>query len=1016
MRKSLAQKSDVKPKRIFAAMLAFAQLLLLLPTSLPVNVMAAGSVEYKRINPEVSIYNAQTGIDEKLYEREINASSKFNAATKSSLFNLPFEDNLVGRSASFNLDDKDIGKIRRKDNNLQTSASASFHNYKHQHTWRSGLFGINKNTANVTTAGMMSYKYRISGYNYSPNLFINSRDMAKDYERLSTGYSSVFSYESTLKSCNAYFAASLQGTMYDGGNKSCVCPGDASINKPAITYMDPSSPSIVSVTGIDNKILKAGDTVDLEVKFDEPIRFADDSNAHDDLYVNLAISGISSDRYPKAMLEKLDTDTLYFSYTLPSDATNLEQTITGVDFSPLMKECDLSVVFEDESFTLSTSELSNTSNIGYTRATSYITDIAGNGMRESDRLYNVTEAYIDTKAPVFTKINTAVNANNSSVKEMTGSSDTDNSDIYLGIGDSIEYGLTVSEVLDIEEGEYTNLTAETNIIKDGMPVKLTSKTISKIPTDDNAYGLGPSKGNVTYIALDTLTIEESMECTDADGIIRIKSISLSNAVSDLAANKLTVSDEDISALNNVTLYLDIERPQITTTLNQIEDVYSVVPYEDGSGFYFPFEIKDDTSGTNGLQGSFKWNKGDSSVYGSRYYYAVTSSADIPDEWETGTMNLSHKFKQVEGTQYLHIKKYGGDTYEMLGTTLSFTGMDYAGNTYTSSNPVSFKINTVWDNTYPVAALGEVTKQLTDTGGTMTVSVNLTESSALKDAYYLWTDTEDEPAPGDISLVPAGDVSDLTQATVTITENISEGTDFNKYLWFKVSDKNGNEMVYNLGRHRYNLGTIDYSVSTSDDYSYNLYIFYATNDPDGFLLGLHPVPETDNEYYACVNGSQTYELSNWYKVRSDDRRTFEVLEKTDIDNEYLADYLFNNSSSGTYSETFGYRTGDCVFYIISGAKGAYTFDDSGYVLSAGNSSYNVSEESYNIRVLSPFDEGQDFYEGRSLTSQSEIPEMPSYYYYYNRDEMLSTLAGLTFDIDLGVDLMGWNYDGIDFCWG
>ena len=40
-------------------------------------------------------------------------------------------------------------------------------------------------------------------------------------------------------------------------------------------------------------------------------------------------------------------------------------------------------------------------------------------------------------------------------------------------------------------------------------------------------------------------------------------------------------------------------------------------------------------------------------------------------------------------------------------------------------------------------------------------------------------------------------------------------------------------------------------------------------------------------------------------------------------------------------------------------------------------------------------------------------MPNYYYYYNRNEILSTLAGLTFDIDLGVDLMGWNYDGIDF---
>ena len=134
------------------------------------------------------------------------------------------------------------------------------------------------------------------------------------------------------------------------------------------------------------------------------------------------------------MLEKLDIDTLYFSYTVPSDATDLEQTITSVDFSPLMQECGLAVVFEDESFILSTDGLSVSSDIGYTRATSYITDIAGNGMRESDRMYNVTESYIDTKAPALTKISAAVNANNAAIKEMLGSGDTDNSDIYLGAG------------------------------------------------------------------------------------------------------------------------------------------------------------------------------------------------------------------------------------------------------------------------------------------------------------------------------------------------------------------------------------------------------------------------------------------------------------------------------------------------------------------------------------------------------------------------------------------------------
>ena len=89
MSKYLSEKNKVKPKRILATMLAFVQLFLLFPAAGPMGVMAAGgNVEYVRINPEVAIYNAQTGIDEKLYEQEISGSSQFNAATKSSLFGL----------------------------------------------------------------------------------------------------------------------------------------------------------------------------------------------------------------------------------------------------------------------------------------------------------------------------------------------------------------------------------------------------------------------------------------------------------------------------------------------------------------------------------------------------------------------------------------------------------------------------------------------------------------------------------------------------------------------------------------------------------------------------------------------------------------------------------------------------------------------------------------------------------------------------------------------------------------
>ncbi len=1009
MRNTMGKKGRLRPKRILAALLAVVQLILLLPTvSIP--ALAVGNVEYTRLQPEVAIYNAQTGIDEKLYNREISADSKFNAATKRSLFNLSFENNLVNASAQINMDNVDIGQLRMKGSNLQTSISASFHNYKHQHSWKSGLFNLKNNTANVTTAVMLSYRYWVGGTRYNPSLFINSRDMAKDTERLSTGYSTV-AYNSDEVSPKVYFAVSLQGTYYDGGNKSCKCQGDASLTKPVITYMDNNAPSIVSVSGIDNRILKAGDEVKLVVEFDEPIRFADDSAAHDDLYVGLAIEGLSSDNYPKAMLTKLENDTLYFSYTVPTNSEATEKTITSVDFSPLMKECDLKVVFEDESFTLSTKGLSNSSDIGYTKATSYITDIAGNGMRESDRTYNVTESYIDTKAPALSKISATAAPNNADIKEMTGPSEADKSDNYLGVGDSVDFGLSFSEVLKLTEGDYTDLTATTNLTQDGNPVTLTSTSVIKTAAGQGGEGHGPSKGNVTYITLGTLTMEEGMTCTDADGVIRIKSIQFNEAVHDLAENQLSVTDADVSSKNTAKIYLDVVKPEITTTMGQTEDVYSVIPYGDGSGFYVPFTIEDNGSGTNGLDGYFRWRKGTDTYSSTVFEYAVTSSTDEPEEWTRALMNNGYcKFTQVEGTQYLHIKQVDDVTYEVLDTELDFQVMDYAGNESTAT----FAIDALWDNSYPTAELGEVTRELTETGGKLTVQVNLEETTALNEARYLWTDSDQEPAAEDIDQVPAEDILDQTSATITITENVKTGEDFNKYLWVKVSDKNGNEVVYGLGAHRYNLQEIAYSVSKNADYATRLYIYYnAKEGSDGFLLGLHPVPGTTNEYYACTEGGVTHNIDNWYKVSSDDRRNFTVLEKTDTDIEYLKNYLLNDGSE-PYSQTFGYRTGDYQFYIIAGVKGAFAFDENGYVTQAGNDAYKVSEESYTVRAVTPFDEGQDFFPDISITPVSDIPDPTgSSYYYYTSEPMLSTLEGLTYEIDLGEDTTGWNYDIIDF---
>ena len=77
-----------------------------------------------------------------------------------------------------------------------------------------------------------------------------------------------------------------------------------------MSFQDDRAPYLKNIGGnINNGIFKAGDTITIELQYDEPIRFADDKADHGDLYVGLALSAYSSDRYPKAMLRKLEDDT-----------------------------------------------------------------------------------------------------------------------------------------------------------------------------------------------------------------------------------------------------------------------------------------------------------------------------------------------------------------------------------------------------------------------------------------------------------------------------------------------------------------------------------------------------------------------------------------------------------------------------------------------------------------------------------------------------------------------------------
>ena len=75
------------------------------------------------------------------------------------------------------------------------------------------------------------------------------------------------------------------------------------------------------------------------------------------------------------------------------------------------------------------------------------------------------------------------------------------------------------------------------------------------------------------------------------------------------------------------------------------------------------------------------------------------------------------------------------------------------------------------------------------------------------------------------------------------------------------------MLYYLGRQRYNLETIEYFVDNNDDYSQYFDFTVRTNNPDGYLIALLPVPNEPDYYYISfenwIRASYRCDLADWY---------------------------------------------------------------------------------------------------------------------------------------------------------
>lgn len=870
-------RMTMKSKRIWALVIAVS----LLAGMFPAHALAAGpdEVVYERLKPEVSILNRYTGANTKVYESLMSDGSFFNAIDLFTIKTVAeyggllgdqkarYSDVIAGKTLVFEDFDKSvINTLSLTRGNLQANVSATFHNHLHSHktgTYTSKyILGFSGLDFWVTGDCVQSLKGKSKRNETNPRL--GNMDF---HTLLSDKNGSM-----ELKYTNSF-------VFYD--DKVCTCKGHY-VTKTVVAFKDERAPRLKSVvfkkndddTPVNKGYFGSGDTIKIEVAYDEPIRFADDEKKHGDLYIRLQVEGVTPDKYPQARLTKLDTDTLHFEYKIP-DETGIFQEINGVDLSPLMGEnLPLVQLYGGGAYTINPPE--GVDAIGFSKTTSYITDLAGNAITEKTA---IRKAYIDTTGLKIDKIAISLVANNQDVKEVLGKTNPegkdylDASDNHLGVGDRVTVSLVMNKKINMNSTypgsiSYRKLRAYTNW-KDGngAPVVVESRWANPV--------LAASGAEVTGIELEPIIIEPDMHCADGENAsLKITNVEFDGNIpfEDLAGNKYTqlnLSGLDISMPD---CFIDTKLPDITTTAHSSgegdDKVYSVIPITENvrrGTFRFPFKLTD-ASGVGELKGGFSWHVEDAGVP-FEYVVKATASLDGEEIWQAGSSGLFYKFIQTGTEQNVFIRPLENQEYGFSDTELLFYAKDYAGNHHLQKGetPVSFKIDASWDNVAPTAKAGSVTRNPKVGGGwNLTVDILLEDRVALDGASvkYKWLDENPgipltvESIGGD-DWAPVGlifDAGTLRSGIAKATETVDSGTRFSKHLVVRATDTSGNESVTYLGKYEYDLSAIDYVLS------YPLAVVGKASlkierlqekidgkQGEGALLFMIPVPVDDENY-------------------------------------------------------------------------------------------------------------------------------------------------------------------------
>ena len=527
-------------RRLLSTVLAVTFVAGLLPVSaLATGTDPAASVEYNRKSPEAAILNYYTGNSAELYKKIKEAAanrhedlSQYNAMTQ--VLGVPYNSTVPDETYTWDENPSQywpsglentgvtyagsqIRALSKVSGNLEVNISADFTNYVHTHTHRHGINKYEYTVTNYTsvTLQMGSSEPVVVGGSYPENGLNHVR--VGDYGTVKGNVSynaenTGDSYGKVLSSNSDTFELKViqnLGSYRDQGQvKSCTCGTNFShADNMLLTFRDSLQPALPTVYySLDGKNwtpsatglrVKGDSTLYIKLSYQEPVRFADDSaEGKGKLYLELQANSATTGSARKAYLYKLDGNDLYFSYDFQESDANLK--IENLDMSSLfgsdiplvqVNRTDRKVIINGyytnrPNFTLDSSLKNSDGNtIGFTTTTCYITDLAGNALVKPTGGLSAGNLILDSVNPYVKNVEFNLTLNNGDVKQELGKTNpsdntsyTDNSDLFLGVGDKVSLVLNMNERLKVSTLSGYTAVATTNI-KDGngAPVTVTSR-------------------------------------------------------------------------------------------------------------------------------------------------------------------------------------------------------------------------------------------------------------------------------------------------------------------------------------------------------------------------------------------------------------------------------------------------------------------------------------------------------------------------------------------------------------